>query len=978
MNIVIVESPSKAQTINKYLGRDYEVYASFGHVRDLPAKDGSVDPEDDFKMLWEVDAKAGKRLSDIAKAVKGADKLILATDPDREGEAISWHVLEVLRGKKVLKDVHVERVVFNAITKSAVLDAMKNPRVIDEALVDAYLARRALDYLVGFNLSPVLWRKLPGARSAGRVQSVALRIVCDRELEIEKFVKREYWSLVAHLLTKDKAAFTARLTGADGQKITRLDIGKGEDAQNFKTALESAQYKILSVEAKPARRNPWAPFTTSTLQQEASRKLGLAPARTMQLAQRLYEGVDIGGERVGLITYMRTDGVDMAPEAIASARDVIGKEYGPKYVPSSPRVYTTKQKNAQEAHEAIRPTDLARLPKQVAKYVEKDQLALYELIWTRTIASQMASAELERTTVEIEAAVPAPSKISRLELRATGQVVRFDGFLALYQEGKDDEEDEDGGRLPPMTAGDPVTKEKIEASQHFTEPPPRYTEATLVKRMEELGVGRPSTYASTLAVLRERDYVRIEKKRLYPEDKGRLLTAFLECFFARYVEYNFTADLEEKLDLVANHEGDWKQLLRDFWRDFVGAIDGTKELRTTQILDALNEALGPHIFPAREDGSGPRSCPSCGAGQLSLKLGKFGAFIGCSNYPECKFTRTMSQSAAGDQAQSVEGDRPGVKVLGQHPDTGEEISLRDGRFGAYVQLGEGEKPKRSSLPKNLKASEITLEQALGLLSLPREVAKHPETGEPIKASIGRFGPYVQHGKVYASLTRDDDVLTIGANRAIDLIVTKEQGGGRGRFGQAAPGRVLGDHPEGGAISVKAGRFGPYVNFGKVNANVPKGTDPEALTLAEAIELIKARQNGEPAGGGRKLGEHPAGGAITVREGRFGPYVNLGKVNANLPKDMAPDSVTLQDAIELIDARGGPAAAPARKGAAKKAPAKKAAAKKAAPARKARVAVDDSDEAPFATGGKAAPAKKAPAKKAPAKKAAAKAKPAKGR
>ncbi len=942
MPVVIVESPSKAQTINKYLGRDFQVFASFGHVRDLPAKDGSVDPDDDFKMKWEVDAKAGKRLSDIAAALKGADKLILATDPDREGEAISWHVLEVLRAKKALKGIPVERVVFNAITKSAVLDAMKHPRQIDAALVDAYLARRALDYLVGFNLSPVLWRKLPGARSAGRVQSVALRIVCDRELEIEKFVKREYWSILAHLRTREKAAFTARLTGADGVRLNRLDIGAGDDAQAFRAALEQADFKVVSVEAKPARRNPSPPFTTSTLQQEASRKLGLAPARTMQLAQRLYEGVDIGGERVGLITYMRTDGVDMAPEAIASAREVIGKEYGPRYVPSAPRVYTTKQKNAQEAHEAIRPTDMARLPKQVAKYVEKDQLALYDLIWTRTIASQMASAELERTTVEIAASVPAPAKIRHLDLRANGQVVRFDGFLALYQEGRDDkspssaaetDEEDDDGRLPPMAAQEVLGRDKIEADQHFTEPPPRYTEATLVKRMEELSVGRPSTYASTLAVLRDRDYVRIEKKRLHPEDKGRLLTAFLQSFFSRYVEYNFTAELEEKLDVVADSKLDYKQLLRDFWKDFVGAIEGTKDLRTTQVLDNLNELLGAHIFPARDDGSAPRACPSCGNGLLSLKLGKFGAFIGCSNYPECKFTRTMTQAATGDTGAGGDPERPGVRVLGQDPGTGEEISLRDGRFGAYVQRAEGEKPKRSSLPKNLRGDEVTLEQAIGLLSLPREVAKHPQTGEPIKASIGRFGPYVQHGKMYASLTRDDDVLTIGANRAIDLIVTKEQGGGR--FGGSTPGRVLGDHPDGGSVSVKAGRYGAYVNVGKINANIPKGSDPESVTLAQALEWIAARKAGAPAGGGRIVGEHPSGGVITVRDGRYGAYVTHGKVNATLSKDMAPDQVTLQDAIELIEAKGGPVKAARRKPAKK--PGLTKAAKKPAPKMAAKIA-----------------------------------------
>ncbi len=977
MNVVIVESPAKAKTINKYLGRDYEVYASFGHVRDLPAKDGSVDPANDFAMLWEVDPKANKRLSDIAAAVKGASKLILATDPDREGEAISWHVLEILRNKKVLKDKKVERVVFNAITKTAILDAMKQPREIDVGLVDAYLARRALDYLVGFNLSPVLWRKLPGARSAGRVQSVALRLVCDRELEIEKFVKREYWSLVAHLLTKEKAPFTARLVGADGVKIGRLDIGNGDDAAAFRQGLENARFTIASVEAKPARRNPSPPFTTSTLQQEASRKLGLAPARTMQIAQRLYEGADIGGETVGLITYMRTDGVDMAPEAVAATRALIGKLHGDRYVPSAPRLYTTKQKTAQEAHEAIRPTDAARLPKDMAKYLEREQLALYELIWTRTVASQMASAELERTTVDIVADVPAPSKIKKIDLRATGQVVRFDGFLALYQEGKDDEEDEEGGRLPPMKAGEPATREKIEAAQHFTEPPPRYTEATLVKRMEELGIGRPSTYASTLAVLRERDYVKIDKKRLVPEDKGRLLTAFLESFFSRYVEYNFTADLEEKLDEVANQNFDWKQLLRDFWRDFAAAIDGTKDLRTTQILDSLNEVLGPHIFPAKEGGGDPRACPTCGVGQLSLKLGKFGAFIGCSNYPECKFTRTLSAAAAGEAG--GDADRPGVKILGVDPATGDEISLRDGRFGPYVQQGEGEKPKRSSIPKNYKPSELTLEQAIALLSLPREVARHPESGEPIVAGIGRFGPYVQHGKMYANIGRDEDILTVGANRAIDLIITKEQGGGR-QFGNTAPGRSLGDHPEGGGVSVKAGRFGSYVNWGKINATIPRGENTETITLERAIELLKARASGAPVGGGRVLGEHPLGGTITVRDGRYGAYVNVNKVNATIPKSMSAETVTLADAIELIDEKGGPGA-PVKGGKAKAAPGKKAPAKKAAAkkstakaAPKPKVKAEASDAPPFEVkpakkASPKAPAKKAAAKKAPAKKAA---------
>ena len=920
MKVVIVESPAKAKTINKYLGKDYGVYASFGHVRDLAAKDGSVDPDDDFAMRWEIDPKAAKRLNDIGGAVKQADRVILATDPDREGEAISWHVHEILKGKKLLKDKRVDRVVFNAVTKDAVQEAMRHPREIDEALVDAYRARRALDYLVGFTLSPVLWRKLPGARSAGRVQSVALRIVCDREVEIERFVAREYWSIVAHLKTEANAAFSARLVGADGKKISRLDIGSGTEAEAFKTALERALFSVASIESKPVKRHPYPPFTTSTLQQEASRKLGLAPARTMQIAQRLYEGVDVGDGAAGLITYMRTDGVDLAPEAVAAARRVIAKDFGDDYVPDAPRKYTAKAKNAQEAHEAIRPTDMARRPRDVARHLEPEQAKLYELIWTRTIACQMESAELERTTVDVLAQAGA----RKLEFRATGQVVRFPGFLALYQEGRDDEEDEESGRLPPMRAGEKLSKERIEASQHFTEPPPRYTEATLVKRMEELGIGRPSTYASTIAVLKDRAYVRLEKKRLFPEDKGRLVTAFLESFFARYVGYDFTADLEEKLDRVSNSEIDWKTLLRDFWNDFSGAVGDIKDLGTRQVLDSLNELLGPHIFPERGEGVDPRLCPLCGQGQLSLKLGKYGAFIGCSRYPECKFSRVLAPTGA----ESSEGDRPGVRVLGEDPATGEEITLRNGRFGDYVQQGEGEKPKRSSLPRGLEPDDVTLEKALALLSLPREVARHPSSGEPILAGIGRYGAYVQHGKTYANLGRDDDVLEIGGNRAIDLIVAKESGAAR--FGGGAA-RVLGEHPEGGSVSVKQGRFGAYVNHGKVNATIPKGTDPGTLTLDDAVALLAAKAAG---GGvfGRLLGEHPDGGPVTVRDGRFGAYVNWGKVNATIPKSIAPDSVSLSQALELIAEREGRPAAPPRGG--PKASAKKTATAKRAPAKTA--------------------------------------------
>jgi DNA topoisomerase-1 len=896
MKIVVVESPAKAKTINKYLGSGYEVLASFGHVRDLPPKDGSVDPKHNFKMIWEVDAKAAKRLADITKAVKGAEALILATDPDREGEAISWHVLEVLKEKKAIKDQKVERVVFNAITKHSVSEAMKHPREIDGALVDAYLARRALDYLVGFTLSPVLWRKLPGARSAGRVQSVALRLVADRELEIERFVAREYWSLAAMLATPRGDVFEARLVGADGQTIQRLDIGTGAEAESFRKALEDAKFSVASVEAKPARRNPPPPFTTSTMQQEASRKLGFSPAHTMRLAQRLYEGIDIGGETVGLITYMRTDGIDVAPEAISAMRGMIGKDYGPNYVPDAPRTYQNKSKTAQEAHEAIRPTDPNRSPKDVASYVDRDQARLYELIWNRAVASQMQSAELERTTVDITATPSPPSPASgggkgwgRIDLRATGQVIKFDGFLTLYQEGHDeDTEDEESRRLPAMSEGENLTKQSISAEQHFTEPPPRYSEAALVKRMEELGIGRPSTYAAILQVLKDRGYVRIDKKRLYPEDKGRVVVAFLESFFARYVEYDFTASLEEQLDRVANNEIDWRKVLQDFWVDFIGAVTDIKDLRVTEVLDALNDLLAPHIFPPKEDGGDPRQCPNCGVGRLSLKLGKFGAFIGCSNYPECRFTRQMTPG--GDAL----GDG-GVKVLGTDPVSNLEVTLRSGRFGPYVQLGEavdGEKPKRAGLPKGTELSSVDLAFALGLLSLPREVGLHPETGEPIKAGIGRFGPYVQHEKTYANLEDGDDVMTIGLNRAVTLIEEKKLKPSKGRRFGADPGRALGDHPaKGGPIVVKNGRYGPYATHGGINATLPADKTPETITLEEAVGLIDARA--EKGGGSRARRKAPP------RKAASGAKEKITKA---------------------------PAKKPAKKTAAKKAPAKKTAAR----------------------------------------------------
>jgi DNA topoisomerase-1 len=838
MKIVVVESPAKAKTINKYLGPGYEVLASFGHVRDLPPKDGSVDPDHDFRMVWEVDDKAAKRLNEIARAVKGADKLILATDPDREGEAISWHVLEALKEKKAIKAQPVERVVFNAITKQAVAEAMKSPRNIDRALVDAYLARRALDYLVGFTLSPVLWRKLPGARSAGRVQSVALRLVCDRELEIEKFVPKEYWSLVATLATPRNDTFEARLVGADGQRIQRLEIGSGREAEDFKRALESASFTVTSVEAKPAKRHPYPPFMTSTLQQEASRKFGFAPAHTMRIAQRLYEGIDVGGETVGLITYMRTDGVDIAPEAIAAARRVIENDYGRDYVPPSSRLYHNKQKNAQEAHEAIRPTDMACRPNEIRRMLEPDQAKLYELIWLRTIASQMESAELERTTVDIAAKVGSRT----LDLRATGTVVKFDGFLTLYIEDQDDKsDDEDSNRLPQMAAGEALQKRKIDASQHFTEPPPRYSEASLVKRMEELGIGRPSTYASILQVLKDRGYVRLDKKRLVPEDKGRVLTAFLENFFARYVEYDFTANLEEQLDLISNNEINWKEVLRDFWRDFVGAVDEIKDLRVAQVIDALDEMLAPHLFPPNPDGSDPRVCPNCQTGRLGLKLGRFGGFIGCTNYPVCRYTRQL--------ATGPDGNGGGMRKLGEDPETGLDVTVRNGRFGSYLQLGESRKddegetvkPKRASLPKGVSPDDIDLDRAIKLLSLPRTVGPHPDDGEDIVAGIGRFGPYVKHGKTYANLGADEDILNIGLNRAVTLIEEKKANPGKGRRFGADPGRELGEHPQkGGKIVAKSGRYGPYVSHDGVNANLPNDKTPETVTLDEAAALIDAR------------------------------------------------------------------------------------------------------------------------------------------
>ncbi|MGV8995839.1 MAG: type I DNA topoisomerase [Parvibaculaceae bacterium] len=910
MDVVIVESPSKAKTINKYLGKGFKVLASYGHVRDLPSKDGSVLPDDDFAMAWDVDPKSQKRLNDIADAVKGASKLILATDPDREGEAISWHVLEVLNKKKVLKGIPVERVVFNAITKNSVLQAMENPRALDIELINAYLARRALDYLVGFTLSPVLWRKLPGARSAGRVQSVALRLICDRELEIEAFRSQEYWTIECDMKTGTSAQFAARIVTLDGKKLDKFDIPDKSSADAIVTRIKASQFRVKSVESKPTKRNPYPPFTTSTLQQEASRKLGFSASRTMQLAQRLYEGIEIDGETTGLITYMRTDGVQIADEAIAQARTVINNEFGEAYVPSAPRIYKTKAKNAQEAHEAIRPTDLSRLPVKVAKLLDDDQRRLYELVWNRTIASQMESVALERTTIEIEA------DNEKIGLRATGSVVVFDGFLRLYSEGRDDDaDDEEGGRLPKVASGDKLGLHDTRPDQHFTEPPPRFSEATLVKRMEELGIGRPSTYASTLQTLRDRTYVTMDKGRFIPDDKGRLVTAFLENFFTRYVQYDFTADLEEKLDKVSAGELDWKQVLREFWTPFKAEVGEAMELRITEVLDRLNEVLGVHVFPEKEDGSDARKCPSCEDGRISLKVGRFGAFVGCSNYPECRFTRQLTVNANGD------GEATGDRTLGVDPDTGKPVLVKTGRFGPYIQLGEpeekGDKPKRSSIPKSLgvTAANIDFEKALQLLSLPREVGLHPETGLPITAGLGRFGPFVLHDGTYANLESAEEVFTVGLNRAVDVIAEKKARGGKPRGPKAL--RELGPHPEGGKpVQIMDGKYGPYVKHDKTNATLPNDAEIDKVTLEEAVALIAAR---EMQTGGKK--KKPAAKKAPA-------------------KKAAPKKATAKtDAEEK----------PAKKPAVKKPAAKKPAAKKATTAKPA-------------------------AKKAPAKKPAAKAKP----
>jgi DNA topoisomerase I len=828
MDVVVVESPTKARNINKYLGAGYRVLPSYGHVRDLPEKDGSVRPDEDFRITYELLADREKWVAEIARALKSAEHLYLATDPDREGEAISWHLLAALAERNAINGVGVRRVVFHEITKRAVLEAMRQPRDLHDGLIDAYQARRALDYLVGFTLSPVLWRKLHGARSAGRVQSVALRLICERENEIEAFRAQEYWTIQAAFTTPRDATFEARLTLLDGRKLAKFDIATEAEARRAVAAIEARTFQVESLEKKQVQRHPAPPFATAALQQEAARKLGFSAERTMRTAQRLFEGVNLDGETVGLITYMRTDSVQLSGEALAACRRQIAQVYGDRYLPEKPRAYKTRTKNAQEAHEAIRPTDMGRAPQAVGRFLDDDQRRLYELIWKRTLASQMASALLDRVTAEIASAD------RQVGLRATGSTIAFDGFLKLYQEGRDDpaEDDENGGLLPPMAPGDPLRRGAITPQQHFTEPPPRYTEASLVRQLEELGIGRPSTYAAIISVLQERNYVRLENRRFVPEERGRVVTAFLVGFFDQYVQPGFTADLETQLDEIAGGSRHWKQVLREFWDPFSEQVDEVKERRIAEVIEALNELLAPHLFPPRADGGDPRVCPLCGSGQLSLKLGRFGAFVGCSNYPECRFTRRLGESMG---ATTEEGELK-ERVLGFDPDTGEEVRLKRGPYGPYVQRGAGEGAKRSSLPPNLAPDQLDLPTALMLLMLPRELGRHPETAQPIEVGINRYGPYIKHER-FVRLGPEDDVLTIGMNRAMALLQDAAK--------KTRPGpkvlKELGAHPKDRKpVVLYQGRFGPYLKHGQQTASLRKGHDPDALTLEEAVSVLAAK------------------------------------------------------------------------------------------------------------------------------------------
>ena len=829
MKLVIVESPAKAKTINKYLGDDYEVLASYGHIRDLPSKDGSVQPDEDFAMAWQISDGAGPRITSLKKAVKGAEKLILATDPDREGEAISWHLQEVLGDAKLLQNVTTERVVFNEVTKSAILRAMEEPRQIDTNLVEAYLARRALDYLVGFGISPILWRKLPGARSAGRVQSVALRLIVERESEIETFKSDEYWDIEGQFTSASGAKLKAALTYYNHEKLGKLSLGNEAVAQQAVTAIQAQSWSVADIKTKRTHRHPAPPFTTSTLQQEASRKLGFSATRTMQIAQKLYEGLSLGKESTGLITYMRTDGVQMSMEAVHALRGQITEQYGERYLPEKPRFYKSKAANSQEAHEAVRPTDFKRTPDKVRAYLDHDQFRLYELIWKRAMASQFASAQLDQTAIELNSGDGAH------KMRATGSVIVFDGFLNLYFESRDDDSDKEPQDskdviLPALTVGETMAIAAITPEQHFTQPPPRYTDASLVKELEARGIGRPSTYASIIQLLEKRGYVSKDRNRFFTEHRGRLTSSFLEKFFDRYVEYDFTASLETKLDEVSAGTMPYKALLSEFWGDFKIALDDTKELRITDVLNHLDEDLEAVFFKPDDNGEIKRECAKCQTGRLGLKLGKYGAFIGCSNYPECGFTRQINTLDGDDDASLDE------KELGQNPD-GLPIFLRKGPYGFYVQAGalEEKKPKRMAVPKDKSPAAVDLEVALGLLALPRAVGAHPQTGDMIEASIGRFGPYLKYQGKFASLPKDEDVLAIGINRSVDILAEAAK----------KAGRTLGTHPDGGAVEMKKGRFGPYIEHNKLRAPVPRGTDMETVTFEMGLEWL-AKKAAAPA------------------------------------------------------------------------------------------------------------------------------------
>lgn len=891
MPVVVVESPAKAKTIRKYLGSNYDVVASFGHVRDLSESDGSVEIENGFAMKWNIPAKSREHISNIANALKKADgELILATDPDREGEAISWHVREVLKKRRGLKlNGETRRVVFNAVTKSAVQEAMEQPRGMDMALVEAYLARRALDYLVGYKLSPVLWRKLPGARSAGRVQSVCVRLIVEREAEIEAFKEREYWTVDAELSNSRKEEFVARLTKLGGKKLAKFSLPDKESAERAMGEIKARELSVATIESKLKTRSPSPPFVTATLQQEASRKFGFNPRRTMSAAQKLYEA--------GRITYMRTDGIDMAPEAVTAVREEIGKRFGSNYLPKSARKYKNKAKNVQEAHECIRPTSVDIDPKSFQS-TDEDQGRLYSLIWNRTVASQMQSAKFLNTVAEIE------SSDGYIGLRATGRVAVFDGFLRIYEEGTDDKDAEDSKELPSLKQGEALEQRKLIPKQHFTTPPPRYTEAALIKKMVELGIGRPSTYSSIVTTIQDRGYVRQEKKRLVPEAIGRLVSVFLCNYFGQYVDYGFTAGLEAELDGIANSRTTRLDVLTGFWKEFAEHISETMELENSAISAELSEMLAPVYFPTDGNNGSSRTCPECRMGLLTLKtFRKSKPFFACSRYPDCHFNATMTTGK-----DSIMNDRPSTTDLGFGPD-GLPVTLRTGRYGPYLQLGSAQDgnppPKRVSVPQEFDLASIDLEIALKFLALPRDLGKHLD-GQEIQANIGRYGPYVRQGNTYANVPASE-ILTIGMNRAMELLAQKRSRGS-GRASRRAV-RDLGPHPrEEGDVQVFDGRYGPYVSWNKINATIPKDVNPAEISLLQAVALIDQKRAG---GGGpsvkpiKELGEHPSdGGIVVVLDGRYGPYIKWNRINATIPKNVDPESITMVDALKLIESKRG--------------------------------------------------------------------------